>query len=260
MNRRNFIKTTAISSIAFGFSGFTGNAKTHILTLSFDDGFKKSFYKIADIYESHGLSACFNVIASGHLPEFQAVGKWILPELMGSFDDWNNLKSRGHEVMPHSWKHLDLTQQPLNEAKTLIVKCLDYFESHLDGYSSSEAVFNFPFNASTPELEAFAMSKVLAIRSHGDSPLSATPDSQKAYRQGCWSKGPENIDTWVEEQVNQFLNGPGGWLILNTHGLDEEGWGPMSTAYLDKLIARLVKIDKLEIMPTGMVLSRSVKG
>ena len=257
LTRRTFIKTTAIGSIGFGFSAFNGAKKTHILTLSFDDGFKKSFHKVADIYEEYGLSACFNIIASGHLPEFQAVGKWILPELMGSFDDWNNLKSRGHEVMPHSWKHLNLTEQPLEEAKALITRCLDYFESHLEGYRSSNAVFNFPFNASTPELEEFTMSKVLAIRSYGDSAVGEIPKAQKAYRQACWSKGPENIDNWVEEMVNQFLESEGGWMILNTHGLDEEGWGPMSTTYLEGLIARLTAIDKLEIMPTGAVLNRS---
>jgi len=259
MDRRTFIKSTVISSIAFGVSGFTGMGKTHILTLSFDDGFKNSFYKIADIYESHGLSACFNVIASGHLPGFEAVGKWILPELMGDFDDWNTLKSRGHEVMPHSWQHLNLTEQPLEEAKALIEKCLDYFEANLDGYKSSEAVFNFPFNASTPELEAFAMSKALAIRSHGDSAVGEIPKPQKSFRKGCWSKGPENIDNWVEDQVNNFLSSTGGWLILNTHGLDHEGWGPMSTGYLKGLIARLVKVEKLEIMPTGSVLKRSLE-
>ena len=140
----------------------------------------------------------------------------------------------------------------------MIIKCLDYFEDHLDGYKSSQAVFNFPFNASTHELEEFAMSKVLAIRSHGSSPVGEIPQSQKAYRKGCWSHGPENIDAWVEEQVNGFLKGPGGWMILNTHGLDEEGWGPMSTSYLQQLIAKLVKIDKLEIMPTGAVLSRAL--
>ena len=42
----------------------------HIITLSFDDGFKKSNLKIADIYEKHGLSACFNIIASGHAGDF----------------------------------------------------------------------------------------------------------------------------------------------------------------------------------------------
>jgi peptidoglycan/xylan/chitin deacetylase (PgdA/CDA1 family) len=260
MDRRSFIKTTALSSLAFGVSGFTGRSKTHILTLSFDDGFRRSFYKVADIYETHGLSACFNVIASGHLREFEAVGEYILPELMGNFDDWNALKSRGHEVMPHSWKHLNLTEQPLEEAKALIVKCLDYFEAHLDGYKSSEAVFNFPFNASTPELEAFAMSKVLAIRSYGASAIGDKPKPQTSYRKACWSKGPENIDQWVENMVNKFLDSDGGWMILNTHGLDKEGWGPMSTAYLESLIARLVKIDKLEIMPTGVVLKRSVGG
>ena len=259
MDRRTFIKSTAISSLAFGLSSVTGSKKTHILTLSFDDGFKKSFYKVADIYEVHGLSACFNVIASGHLPEFQAVGKWILPELMGNFDDWNTLKSRGHEVMPHSWKHLNLTEQPFEEAQSLIIKCLDYFESHLDGYDSSDAVFNFPFNASTPELEEFALSKVLAIRSHGETAVSRIPKPQKTYRQGCWSKGPENIDNWVQQQVDQFLEGSGGWLILNTHGLDQEGWGPMSTVFLETLLARLVEIDKLEIMPTAAVLKRSRK-
>jgi peptidoglycan/xylan/chitin deacetylase (PgdA/CDA1 family) len=178
---------------------------------------------------------------------------------MGNFDDWNTLKSRGHEVMPHSWKHLNLTNQPLDEAKDLILKCLDYFESHLDGYQSTEAVFNFPFNASTPELEAFTLSKVLAIRSFGDSPIAEIPGPQKVYRQACWSHGPKNIDQWVEKQVNSFLEGPGGWMILNTHGLDDEGWGPMSTSYLESLIARLVKVDKLEIMPTGKVLERSLE-
>ena len=39
----------------------------HIVTLSFDDGFLKSDLKIAEIYEQHGVSACFNVIAAGHL-------------------------------------------------------------------------------------------------------------------------------------------------------------------------------------------------
>jgi len=258
MNRRTFIKSTAFTSLTFGVSGFTGNTKSHILTLSFDDGFKNSFYKVADIYEDNGLSACFNVIASGHLPDFQKVGEYILPHQMGSFDDWNALKSRGHEVMPHSWKHLNLTEQPLDEAKALITKCLDYFEENLEGYQSSEAVFNFPFNASTPELEAFTMSKVLAVRSFGDSAVGDIPKAQKSYRKSCWSKGPENIDNWVEGQVNSFLDTAGGWMILNTHGLDEEGWGPMSTSFLEALIARLVKLDKLEIMPLGAVLKRSL--
>ena len=68
--------------------------------------------------------------------------------------------------------------------------------------------------------------------------------------------GPQNIDSWVEAQINNFLKSDGGWLILNVHGLDNEGWGPISTLYLEKLLNRLVKIKTLEILPTGIVLNR----
>ena len=78
------------------------------------------------------------------------------------------------------------------------------------------------------------------------------------FRQGCRSKGPNNIDSWVEEQVNEFLASSGGWLILNLHGLDNEGWGPISTSFLSDLLRRLVRIKTLEIAPTGVVLKRSI--
>lgn len=38
--------------------------KQHLVTLSFDDGFRKSFLRTAEIYEKHGLSACLNVVAA----------------------------------------------------------------------------------------------------------------------------------------------------------------------------------------------------
>ena len=60
MNRRQFVQCAASVTKAPPATG-----KTHIATLSFDDGFGKSFYKIADIYEGFGLRACLNVIATG---------------------------------------------------------------------------------------------------------------------------------------------------------------------------------------------------
>jgi len=44
------------------------SGKLHIVSLSFDDGFRKSFIRTAEIYEKFGLSACFNVVAAAHLP------------------------------------------------------------------------------------------------------------------------------------------------------------------------------------------------
>ena len=257
MKRRTFIKTASLGSAALSMTNYKMvNDKTHILTFSFDDGFRKSFYKIADIYEDYGLQACFNVIASGHLKRFKAVDDWILPELMGDFDDWNLLKSRGHEVMPHSWKHLNLARQSPKKAKRLIDKCLDYFEQNLERYKAAEAVFNFPFNASTEEIEQYTLGKVRAIRSYGEQ-INPLPLGEGPLRLGCSSMGSKNIDAWVQKQIDDFLSSEGGWLILNTHGLDGEGWGPMSSQFLNNLLKQLVKINTLEILPTGEVIKKT---
>lgn len=63
MQRRRFIKTTTASSIALALGGLSNISKTHYISFSFDDGFKKSFYRIAEIHEEYGLNACLNVIA-----------------------------------------------------------------------------------------------------------------------------------------------------------------------------------------------------
>ncbi len=227
--------------------------------MSFDDGFKGSFYRIAAIHEEFGLQACLNVIASAHLEG------WVPPDEyqttpVGDFDDWNALKARGHEIMPHSWAHANLTAMPFEEATARIDRCLDYFSEHLDGFDPSRAVYNFAFNASTAELESYALARVRAIRTGGrvlgDEPANPFPTSEGPFRLGCWSYGPENADQWVEEQVNRFLDSEGGWLVLNLHGLDDEGWGPVTTGYLRGLLGRLVRMSTLETLPAGAAIEK----
>jgi len=256
MQRRKFIQTTIGGSMALAFGGLKNVRKTHYISLSFDDGFKKSFYRIAEIHEEYGLNACLNVIATGHLPTFKAEPKWIPQRLLGSFDDWNALSERGHEIMPHSWKHLNLTKISFENAKDNIEKCIDCFNENLSGYSSIGAVYNFAYNASNPELEDFALTKFSAIRTWAglvlnDTMINKFPVHELPLRLGCWTYGPDLSDFYVEQEVEKFLDSEGGWLILNLHGLDNEGWGPISSKYLDSLLRRLIKIDFLKISPTG---------
>ena len=262
MNRRKFVRSSIAITSVLGLGAslpFTASQKTHLLSLSFDDGFKKSFYRIAEIHEQYGLKACLNVIATGHLKSFNTEPKWIPQNLLGDFDDWNTLKSRGHEIMPHTWEHLNLTEVPIEKAKENIDKCLRFFEGHLDDYVPENAVYNFAYNASNAELDQYALTKVKAIRTGGwlvlkETMLNAIPVSDGPFNLGCWGHGPDFCDQYVEQEVNKFLATEGGWLILNLHGIDEEGWGPISTTYLDQLLKRLIKVDYLDVLPTGEVI------
>ena len=239
---------------------FTPN-KTHIISFSFDDGFKKSFYRAAEINEEYGLRACFNVIASGHFPNFKKVDDWILPELLGNFEDWNKLQVRGHEIMPHTWEHLNLTKVKMKKAKKNIDKCLEYFEENLEGYTNEKAVFNYAFCASNNSLDQFLLERVKAVRTGGwlildDTKVNQIPQKNEKQTLGCWIQGPGFCDDYIETEVNSFLKGEGGWLIFNLHGFDEEGWGPIRTSYFDGLLKRLAEIKNLEILPVGDVVNR----
>jgi peptidoglycan/xylan/chitin deacetylase (PgdA/CDA1 family) len=226
--------------------------KTHFVTLSFDDGFKKSSIRTAEIFEKFKLPACINVIATAHLPGFQLPNEYHRWPV-GDFGLWNELQARGHEIMPHGYKHANKAQLPLEESVDLIRRCLEFFSKELKGFEAKKCVFNFPFNASTPAVERWLAGQVMAFRTGG-------PAINELPRQGqskltCTSFGPENIDAHLTGEIDKLLAQPLGWLIYNTHGLDDEGWGPLSSNVLERLLARLVEMPHVSVVPAGMALT-----
>jgi hypothetical protein len=116
-----------------------------------------------------------------------------------------------------------------------------------------ESIFNFPFNASTPELEEWLPTKVKAFRTGGPA-LNPLPHRGQA-KLTCTSHGPDNIDIHLQGEIDKLLAQPPGWLIYNTHGLDDEGWGPVTSAFLDSLLERLSTIETVAVIPAGKALS-----
>ena len=234
--------------------GEVSKKKTHIVSLSFDDGFRKSSIRTAEIYEKYKLSACINVIASAHSKQFELPSEYHSWPV-GDFELWNDLQSRGHEIMPHSYRHANLTQMPLEDARKLILLCFDIFSKELNDFKAEESIFNFPFNASNTELDELLKPMVRAVRTGGPA-VNQLPYKNQ-FKLTCTSSGPENIDEHLEQTISKFLELPSGWLIYNTHGLDDEGWGPVSSSYLDELLSKLVQLDHVAVLPVGKAL-RSV--
>jgi len=258
MNRRDFLRAVGASAAALGTplhstAGEKGK-KTHIITLSFDDGFKRSSIRTAEIFEKYKLSACINVIATGHLREFSPPDKYHETVARGDFGLWNELKAKGHEIMPHGYRHANKASLPFAEAKDLIQRCLDIFAKELKGFDPKQAVFNFPYNASTPELEKWLPSVVKAFRTGGDS-INPWPKKGQA-KLTCRSSGPANCEAVLDRDIERFLAKDSGWLIFNLHGLDDEGWGPIRATYLDAILGRLRAIESVEILPAGVALSK----
>ena len=224
----------------------------HIVTLSFDDGFKKSNLKIAAIHEKHGLSACFNIVATAHLPSFVPPNKYQEGMPCGDFGLWNELQARGHEIMPHGYRHANKGRMPLAEAKQSVLDCLVVFTKELAGFKAKDAVFNFPYNSSSPEVEAWLPSVVRAFRTAGGG-LNPLPHAEQT-RLTCTGFGPGNCEAHLDAEIAKLLAQPAGWLVYNTHGVDEEGWGPIGSDYLDRLLDRLLSIGTVRVLPAGRAL------
>ena len=169
----------------------------HIVTLTFDDGFLKSSLKTAGIFEKFGLSASINIVATGHWKNFTPKDQWHVP--MGSFDDWNDLQARGHEIMPHGYMHANKSKLKLAEAQQLILECLSIFSQQLNNFNPKEAVFNFPYNASTPELEAWLPSVVKAFRTAGGG-VNRLPSPGQTKLTTC-GFGPEKCEQHLDQEL-----------------------------------------------------------
>jgi peptidoglycan/xylan/chitin deacetylase (PgdA/CDA1 family) len=211
----------------------------HVVTLSFDDGFARSSRETAEIFERHGLVAELHVLAAESDDPWHGWPK-------GDFALWNELKARGHYVMPHGLEHVNKAEVPLVEATRLIDACLEVFRAELAGFDASQASFAFPYNSSTPEVEVWLATRVRAFRTRGD-PVMPLPQ-QDQQRVTCTGFGPDRCDDHLQHTVDSFLAGPPGWLCYNLHGLDEEGWGPVGSDTLDRLLERLVA-DDVRVLP-----------
>jgi hypothetical protein len=64
----------------------------------------------------------------------------------------------------------------------------------------------------------------------------------------CAGFGPDRCGDRVVQTIESFLAGPPGWLCLNLHGLDDEGWGPIRGTTLDRLLGSLVARD-VNVLP-----------
>ena len=250
-SRRAFLKLAASSSAALTLPGQMAEfpRKLHLITLSFDDGFKKSFVRTAAIYEKYKLTACLNIVANS-FPE----DAYIKASPLGDFGLWNELKRRGHEVMPHGYRHENLQKLSFEEGSELVRRCLGVFSEKLEGFDPRQAIFNFPYNASTPELERWLPTQVRAFRTGGGAIQPLPRPGQTKLT--CASFGPGNCEAAIDREIERLLARESGWLIFNTHGLDDEGWGPIRASYLEALLERLLAIKTVEILPAGKALAK----
>lgn len=211
--------------------------------LVFDDGFKKSCKRIAQLFEERNINATFAVLVNheGFMPKFPK----------GNFELWNELQDRGHIIHPHGYDHEDLTTIPFSDAKIKIDKCLEYFERNLRGFDAKNSIYHFAYNRSTPAINSYLLKKVKAIRATGfkgeiGTGMNMSEDIENRIFNCSWH-GPDYCDDHLLNTLKIAEKEQPILFMYMLHGLDEEGWGPIRETGLVNALNYIIKSKKLKI-------------
>jgi peptidoglycan/xylan/chitin deacetylase (PgdA/CDA1 family) len=190
----------------------------------FDDGYAKSCCAVAALFERYAVSAVFGVLAEpwGRHPDR---GDWSL---------WRDLAERGHIIHPHGFEHKSLALMTFEDAVVSLERCFEEFLKYLPNFELSQAVFHYPYNAGTDELNAWLIDHVAAVRIGGTGFNTNADLASRVLH--CTGFGPDYCDQHLSDQLDQCeLDKPNAF-IYNLHGVDGEGWGPIHLGALEKAL------------------------
>lgn len=187
-----------------------GGAKTSV-NLSFDDN-NFSSKQISLILDQYGFKGSFFVNSSCLL-----------------IDSLKDILLRDHEIGNHSYTHSDLTQLDSLNVENEITKGKEGIEKALGNSCSS---FAAPFNLDTPYIRKIAFEHHLFNRN-----VSEYSNTKRILL----TLGSDIDSNIINSNLNASIKS-GSMLLLAGHGIDGNGWNPISSDFL-KQILHILKIQ-----------------
>ncbi|KRB84839.1 polysaccharide deacetylase family protein [Noviherbaspirillum sp. Root189] len=183
---------------------------------TFDDGYATST-AIGSIFEKAGLRATFYIIP-GVIP----ADGWSM---------WQALRDKGHEIGNHSMTHPDFVNTVMSDQQldTEINGAQRLIEQKL---GIRPQTFAFPYHLYTDRALKVAQQNHVAVRKMnlGD------PGYQFAFFDTDHGTDLAGTLVTVNRQLDEVVKA-GGWFVAGGHGIDGDGWSPVTTEFLQKHLA-----------------------
>lgn len=222
----------------------------HRISFCFDDGYAASVAKTAALFEARGLAASFCVVTD---PRGSA-DSFIRAGTIGDFGLFREMAARGHEVMPHGHRHINLADVDLAAAQDEVSRCLDLFMAKMPDQREDEIIYHCAFNRLPPALAPWLRARVKAVRATtANVGLNSLPDRSPPFVFDACFPLPPTDPAVTRTILDHFLAAPPAWLVLCFHGLDGEGWGPIASDDLAGWLDRLIEAD-VDLLPPGRAL------
>jgi peptidoglycan/xylan/chitin deacetylase (PgdA/CDA1 family) len=224
------------------------------ISFCFDDGFRRSARTIADAFSARGLSACFAVLSQ---PE-GALDPFVQGADIGDWDFWRQLTAEGHELASHGLIHERYDEIDLPATQSSVIAALDILKREIPTFDSNRSVFHVPYLSAPAQTVEWLATRSLGVRlDTGKSGLTPWEDVRPGCVIDCLCYGPENVGQSMLSRIREF-RAQEGWLVLVMHGVDGEGWGPVSRVELEQILDAAIATGA-RIAPPNEVMSHKAR-
>lgn len=186
--------------------------KSAAASYTFDDGYPSSA-TIATIFENRGLRATFFII-----PGSTADSQW-------SF--WAGILNKGHEIGNHSMTHNVDMGDPSVSGQTLNLEINAAQELIEQRLGTRPLSFAFPWHSYTQTALQLAETGHISVRkvNNGEGNYEFA-----FFDQDHAASLSEQLATVNSQLQNVVSNG--GWFVAGGHGVDGDGWSPVTSRFL----------------------------
>jgi peptidoglycan/xylan/chitin deacetylase (PgdA/CDA1 family) len=180
---------------------------------TFDDGYTSSA-KIAAIFEEFGWRATFYVVAK-------------IVETRTGWDFWKSIAGKGHEIGNHSLTHTRNLSRWLLSSKTLDEEINGAKALITEKLGIAPATFAFPWHKYSARAMSVASKSHCAVRKlhiRGEKYAFAFFDQD---HETSLDKALSTANKQLADIVET-----GGWFVASGHGVDGDGWSPVTSQFL----------------------------
>ena len=219
------------------------NGKRFAVTFSIDDGFWKSTQTFLPLFDRYGFKATFNLVTSWITPKKADVNdEYNQGTTHGTWTDWKTVLDAGHEIGSHSMTHPHLPQLPPNEIKRQLLYSKRRIAKRL-GLSGSKT-FALPYNDSSGEVREWIGKYYIAAREGTRTGEINEPGSIDFLAVRSWWPLQHQPLSDITDRIDRARE-MNGWLVIGLHGMNGEGWHPITTEKMTGTLEYLSKMDNV---------------
>lgn len=170
------------------------------ISYTFDDNLRDQYTIAVPMLNEMGFKGTFFVIPGATADTVEEAEKKADQKRGWGGITWDELKEmakQGHEIASHTWSHPNLRKLSAADVGAQFRKANDAITAHI---GKPPLTLAFPFNASTPEIQAIALKYYVAFRSHE----MATGGRSTA----------KSLDDWADKLVKDRK-----WGVVMTHAI-----------------------------------------